>query len=452
MSAGAQRAAKGRIVKKRRKQAVKKNGVLMKMKFTKPERGWIMYDWACSSYATIMMAAIFPAYFSGVAGDGGDMWWGIGTSVATAVMALLSPILGAIGDYKGMKKRLFSTFLAIGLVSTTMCAFLDTWQFMLIGYVFSAIGFNGSNMFYDSFLTDVTTKDRMDTVSSWGYGLGYIGGSTIPFVVCIGIITFGEGFGIDSVLAIKISLLICVLWWSLFSIPILKNCQQQYGNNMPKSNLLGSALGNLLHTIKSMLKNKALLLFMLAYFFYIDGVHTIISMSTAYGASLGLDTTGMILALLVTQIVAFPCAILFGVLSRKAGAINMLIAGVGVYMVICVLGFIMGFGTEEQFLTNDEGLIIFWILAVLVGFVQGGIQALSRSYFGKIIPQERSNEYFGVFDIFGKFAAILGPAIYAFVKAITGRSSLAILGIIVLFVAGGAILVCSRKLLRTNEQ
>ncbi len=414
-------------------------------KFTKQEKSWIMYDWANSSYATIMVAAIFPIYFAGVMVDGGDAWFGIGTSIATACVAVLSPILGTVGDFKGMKKKLLATFLVLGLVSTALCAVFNSWQGLLVGYVLSAIGFNGSIVFYDSFLTDITTRERMDRVSAWGYSFGYIGGSTIPFLFCIALTMFGPAIGVDSVMAVKLSLIICVVWWGAFSIPILKNCEQKFGSEMPETNILGTTFTNLSKSMRRMFSNKALLMFMVAYFFYIDGVHTVISMSSAYGASLGLDTTGMILALLVTQLVAFPCAILFGKMAGKFGSINMLIGSVFIYFAICIMGFIMGFGIEEGFLTNGQALSIFWLLAICVGLVQGGIQALSRSYFGKIIPPEYSNEYFGVFDIFGKVSTVMGPAIYAFVRTTTGRSSYAIFSIIILFLVGAIILISGRK-------
>jgi UMF1 family MFS transporter len=197
--------------------------------------------------------------------------------------------------------------------------------------------------------------------------------------------------------------------------------------------------------MKNIIANKGILLFMIAYFFYIDGVNTVIHMATSYGATLGLDGTGMILALLVTQLVAFPCAILFSVLSNKFGTINMIIYAIIVYFFICIIGFYMGYGMEEGFLNNEQALIVFWVLAVMVGTCQGGIQALSRSYFGKLIPAERSNEYFGFFDIFGKFAAILGPLLYATIAAISGRSSFAMGSIILLFLIGGIILFFSKR-------
>ncbi len=420
----------------------------MKQKFTSIEKSWILYDWANSSYATIMLAVIFPIYFTGIAneaGQMGDYWWGVGTSIATGVTAILAPLLGAVGDYKGMKKPLFTAFLLIGLVGTASCAIFNNWQGMLIGYTVSHIGFSGSNVFYDSFLTDITTRERMDKISSWGYAMGYIGGSTIPFLISIFFIMFGENFGIDAVMATKIALVINVIWWAVFSIPFMKNCKQQHGLDSPKSDHVKKTLQSLWGTLKKIVQNKGMFIFILAYFFYIDGVNTVITMSTAYGTSLGLDSTGMIIALLVTQIVAFPSAILFGNIAKRIGTINMLTISVGVYMFICVLGFIMGFGLEQAFLTISQALTIFWFLSVCVGLVQGGIQALSRSYFGKLVPPNYSSEYFGVFDIFGKFAAIMGPAIYAVVLNTTGRSSYAILAIIFLFIIGGFFLVLGRK-------
>ncbi len=418
------------------------------MKFTKEEKSWIAYDWANSVYATMMLAAIFPIYFVGVAegaGQVGDYWWSVGTMVATGIAAVLAPVLGAVADYRGMKKRIFSVFLAMGVVFTGLCGLVDSWQLMLLGYVCSHVGYSGANMLYDSFLTDVTTRERMDRVSSWGYAMGYIGGSTIPFLMSVALITFGEAIGIDGTLAVRISLGIAVAWWTIFSIPILRNCHQQYGEPLPSGNFVGNTLGNLVATFRKIAADRGLLLFILAYFFYIDGVNTVIGMSTAYGATLGLDSVSMILALLVTQLVAFPCAILFGKLATKKGAIPLLSLSIGLYLVICGVGFVMGLGVEEGFLTISQATGLFWMLAVMVGLVQGGIQALSRSHFGKLIPPEKSSEYFGVFDIFGKFAAVMGPALYALIRGTTGRSSFAILSISLLFLVGGILLLMSRK-------
>ena len=425
------------------------------MKFTKEEKSWILYDWANSAYITIIVAAIFPIYFTGVAqaaGQSGDMLWAIGTSIATTVIAICSPIIGSLADYQGFKKKIFTFFLLIGLLFTIICAISNNYQWLLFGYIISHIGYSGSCVIYDGFIVDVTNENRIDQVSSWGYALGYIGGSTIPFLLSIALVTFGESIGIDSILAVKYSVVICILWWGLFSIPFLKNVKQKYGIERGQESIVKNTLQSLFNTFKEMIKNKAILFFLLAYFFYIDGVNTVINMATAYGTTLGLSSTGMILALLVTQLVAFPCAILFGKLSKKYNPINLLLFSVAMYFVICIIGFIMGFGIEEEFLSLGHATTLFWILSVLVGTVQGGIQALSRSFYGKMVPKNKAAEYFGVYDIFGKFAAIMGPAIYAIVKSSTGRSSLAILAIIGLFLIGGILLIVGRKYFEEAKQ
>lgn len=523
-------------------------------RFTKAERSWITYDWANSVYATNIMAAIFPIYYASVANDMGNKWWGIGVSIASLICAILAPTLGAIGDFKGYKKKLLTAFIVIGVVFTAMMAFVGTWQWMLVGYVLSHIGFSGSCVFYDSFLTDVTTEERMDRVSSWGYAMGYIGGSTIPFVISIVILLLTD----FSVNAIKFSILITSVWWAVFSLPILKNVEQKHYVETPPKELAKSAGKNLLDTMKRCVTNKGLFIYLLAYFFYIDGVGTIITLSTNYGATLGLGSTGMILALLVTQLVAVPFSILFSKLASKFGNIKMIITAIAVYFCICFVGFFMGrlvepyqldytaevrasvaaqpevaapgtadgkvwsavvsdiieqgkdvlaeadrpaafsdvFDGIEAQLSDPSGVVyafsseaarlnaldrvgqleqdltaftqdtqrqagydaarktaslLFWVLAALVGTVQGGIQALSRSYFGKLVPQERSAEFFGFYDIFGKFAAVIGPLLYATFYMLTDRPSIGILSLLILFAAGGTLLIAGRKQLVITE-
>lgn len=275
-------------------------------RFTKQEKSWILYDWANSVYATNIMAAIFPIYFGAVcesAGVDNVQVWGYGTSVATLVVAVMGPVLGAVGDHKGMKKKLFTGFLAAGVLFTLMMAVFDQWQLLLAGYVISYIGFAGSCLFYDSFLTDVTTEERMDRVSSWGYAMGYIGGSTIPFVISIAVLLI---MGMDNPAAVKFSVVITSVWWLIFSIPILKNVNQTHYIEAPASKLLSHTFQSLKKTLREIFRNKTIFIFIIAYFFYIDGVGTVIHMATSYGTNLGLDTTGMIIALLVTQIVAMP--------------------------------------------------------------------------------------------------------------------------------------------------
>ena len=503
-------------------------------RFTKKEWSWIMYDWANSIYATNIMAAIFPTIFVSIAGEAGDIAWGYATSIATFLIAVMAPFLGAIADFKGMKKKLFTAFMLLGVVFTAFIALTSDWRFMLVGYVISRIGFSCSNLFYDSFITDVTTNERMDKVSSWGYAMGYIGGSTIPFVISIVMLLV---LGYSSPIAQKFSILITSVWWIIFSIPFIKNVEQVHYIERTTGGAGKQMLSNILKTAKEIFASKGLLLFVIAYFFYIDGVGTIISISTAYGTILGLGTVGMILALLVTQIVAVPCSIAFAKLSQKISARKAIIFAIIVYTCICVVGFYMGFSLEphqdaynaalqteftdvadtfapegeeslndynalkkqceEAFLSKTaaqeiaelktvnaenaaatqlldlasrfidqqasaiEGFrdarglstILFWAMATMVGTVQGGIQAVSRSYFGKLIPKDRSNEFFGFFDIFGKFAAVVGPFLYALIGGWTGRSSYGVLCLVVLFLVGLSILIAGKKHLDalTNE-
>ena len=419
-------------------------------RFSKTEWSWIFYDWANSIYATNIMAAIFPILYSNVAGSGsvGDHLYGYAVSFANLLVAVLAPYLGSIADFKGMKKKLWMGFMLAGVVFTAVMGLVGSWQLMLVGFVISRIGFSGSCMFYDSFLTDVTTPERMDKVSTWGFAMGYIGGSTIPFIISIAIMLLMK----QSELSMRIAVLIVPVWWLLFSIPFMKNVHQVAYVDTPPSELGRTAWKNTVSTFRSILKNKAVLFFLAAYFFYIDGVDTIISMATKYGDTLGLGAIGMILALLVTQVVAMPCSILFGNWSKKVGTLRLITIAVLVYAFITILGFGMGFIVDfhETLNLTLEGAVgisqvLFWVLATLVGTVQGGIQALSRSYFGQLIPAERSGEYFGFMDIFGKFACVIGPALYELFYGITGKACFGILSIILLFVLGFAFLTWGRK-------
>ncbi len=414
-------------------------------RFTKEEWSWIFYDWANSVCATIMMAVLFPIYFTSMAGDSGDIYWGYASSIATFVMAVSAPFLGAIGDRKDQKKKVFMFFWILGMVGTALCAVFTDWHLLFVFYIIGTIGFNGANLAYDSFMTDVTDDEKMDRVSTWGYAMGYIGGSTIPFLIAIALVLLHDKLGITNATAIRISVVITVIWWGLFTIPFLKNVKQKHFNPDQTGHLVKDTLRHVGQTAAEIWKQQHLRYFILAYFFYLDGVGTIIKMSTAYGTALGLGQTGMILALLLTQIVAMPCSILFGNIGKKIGALKVIFLGIGVYTLVCLLGFFMGMGMETGFLTNSQALVIFWTVAVLVGTSQGGIQAMSRSYFGKIVPNEKSNEYFGFFEIFGKFAAVLGPFLYSTISAITGRSSWAILSVLSLFIIGGGILLAGRK-------
>ena len=398
-------------------------------KFTKAEKSWILYDWANSVYATNIMAVLFPIYFGSVcAAAGADnlVLWSYGTSVATFITAVLAPILGSLADHKGHKKRLFVACLVLGVAFTLFSALTDDYRGLLVGYVISHIGFSGSCLFYDAFLTDVTTRERMDRVSAWGYAMGYIGGSTIPFILAIVILFV---MGMENPMAFKLVILLTSVWWLVFSIPFLKNVHQVHYVEA-KRGLLRSTFRNLWATAKDIFTHKRVFLFIIAYFFYIDGVHTIIKLSTSYGTELGIDSTQLVLALLVTQFVAFPSAIIYGLLSSRYGTRRMLLIAIAAYFGITLFAAFFLRSAAE-----------FWFLAILVGMFQGGIQALSRSEFGKLAPKERANEYFGFFDIFGKYAAILGTFLVGTFTALTGNSSLGVLSIAVLFVVGFVVML-----------
>jgi len=425
-----------------------------KSKLTITEISWLFYDWANSVYATNVMAAIIPIFFISYAG-GTDTAWAFGSSIATLIVAVLAPFLGAFADFRGMKKKFLLFFIIIGTSFTLMMAFTDNWKWMLVGYIVSYIGFTGANLFYDSFLTDVTTKERMDRISSYGYAMGYIGGSTIAFLISLAVMMV---LGFDNPLGPKIAIIITTVWWALFSIPILIKVKQIHYIDAPKKGMIGLTLKNVWKTFISLIKNRGVFLFLLAYFFYIDGVNTVIHMATSYGTTIGLDTIGLIGALLVTQVVAIPCTILFGKLAKRFGAMRMILAAVCMYVLICGVGFYMGYSIESAPTSGNDydnaikfSQLLFFLMAILVGTVQGGIQALSRSYFGKLIPPERSNEYFGFFDIFGKFAAVMGTALYGFISLATGSAASGIAGVSVLFIFALAVLIWGRKIIKKSE-
>ncbi len=395
-------------------------------KFTKQELSWMMYDWANSAHSVIVVT-ILPIFFDSVAEYTADSvssmsTWGYATSIAMAIVALSAPFLGVFGDIRGMRKRLFTAFLILGVVSVAGLAFTPGMDFtsspeaagrvaaiVLVLYILSTIGFDASCIYYDAFLTDITTEDRMDSVSTMGYGLGYIGGSTIPLLIFL----IMNAVGIPMLTCLGIIFAITAVWWLVFSLPLLKNCRQTSGKPYEKGDI-GRNIRGVFTTIREIIADKPMLVYIVAYFFYIDGVHTIISMATSYGTNLGLDSAGMLLALLLVQVLGLPFCLLYMKLASRFGARTMVGVGICVYMFICIFAFFM------------DSLWQFWMLAVLCATSQGGIQALSRSMFGKLIPdRDRSGEFFGFFDIFGKFSSILGPTLVGVVSAAAASRMLA---------------------------
>ncbi len=393
--------------------------------YTKQEISWMMYDWANSAHSVIVVT-LLPIFFDTVASYTADSvssmsTWGYATSIAMAIVALAAPFLGVFGDIRGMRKRLFTGFMVLGVVAVALMSFTPLMDFtsstsaagrvaglILVLYILSVIGFDASAIYYDAFLTDITTPERMDRVSTMGYGLGYIGGSTIPLVIFLVM----NLVGVPMLTCLAVIFAITAVWWLVFSLPLLKNCRQTSGKPYEQGDV-GRSIRGVGATIKEIIANKPMLVYILAYFFYIDGVHTVISMATTYGTNLGLDSTGMMLALLLVQVLGLPFCLLYIRLSAKFGARFMVGVGICVYMFICVFAFFM------------RDLWQFWVLAVLCATSQGGIQALSRSMFGKLIPdKDRSGEFFGFFDIFGKFSSIMGPALVGVVSAAVANGML----------------------------
>ena len=423
------------------------------MKLSKQEKSWILYDVGNSAF-TMVLTATIPVFFAALVDMAqieavcnnfivqalfnknatlalaGNMeafaalktaLFGLTTTVAVVIVALIAPIIGAIADHRGMKKKMFSVSLLIGVAGLLSLGITQDWLAYLFLIIIARIGYSAGNIFYDSMLVDVSTNDRMDYVSSMGYAWGYIG-SCIPFTIGIALI-LTTPFNLTVQQATQISFILTAVWWMLLTIPLMKNVKQTYYVEMPK-HIIKASFKRVGDTLKKIKKDRRLLLFIIAYFCYIDGVYTIISMATTYGTEVGLEATGMIVALLVTQIVAFPSAIVAGVLAKKYGAIKLIKGFIIIYAFICLYGY--GLNTQFEF----------WVLAISVGLVQGGIQSLSRAYYGKIIPKDESSEYFGFFDIFGKFADFFGPLLITISASLFGASKYGILALIILFAIG----------------
>lgn len=405
-------------------------------KLSKQENSWVFYDWANSAYSILITTAIFPLYFkaaatnAGLAASTSTAYWGYANSFATLLISICAPILGSIADFRGFKKRFFTFFLALGIVFTLLLAVVPSsqWLILLICYMFTVIGFGGTNIFYDAFLVDVTSEERMDRISSRGYAMGYIG-STIPFIISIALIILSQQniLPISVTVASQAAFAITALWWGLFTLPMLKNVKQIYYKE-PVPNPISSSFKQLYETLKKIKLYRPLFLFLIAYFFYIDGVNTIITMSTAYGSDLGITSNNLLIILFATQVVAAPFAILYGKLADKFKSKTMLLVGIFVYIVICIYAYFL------------KTTLDFWILAMLVASSQGGIQALSRSYFAKLVPKENANEFFGFYSIFYKFAAILGPFLVGLTTQLTGNTNSGVFSLAILFVIGGALL------------
>ena len=399
----------------------------MGKKLTKNERNWILYDVGNSAF-TLLIATILPIYFNYLAGNAGISsvdylaYWGYAASVGTILVALAGPVLGTMADTKGFKKPIFTAAILTGVAGCALLGLAKGWLLFLVIYIIAKVGFSSSLIFYDSMLGDVTDEDRVDYVSSAGYAWGYIG-SCIPFILSLVLVLMYEKIGITMHMAMTGAFFLNAVWWAVVTIPLLRNYRQKNYVAVP-SHSVKNSFKRLGQTFMDVHKEKKIFWYLLAFFFFIDGVYTIIEMATAYGSALGLDSTGLLLALLVTQIVAFPCALICAKLSGKYPTERLI--GVCIVAYIGIALFAIQLDKQWEF----------WTLAVLVGMFQGAIQALARSYFAKIIPAEKSGEYFGIYDICGKGASFMGTTLVGIVAQVTGVANAGVAVIAVLFVIG----------------
>jgi UMF1 family MFS transporter len=398
---------------------------------------WALYDWANSAFATVMMAGFFPVFFRDVWSAGetsSDITFrlGLANSIASLAIVALGPMLGAIADRGGARKRFLAAFLAQGVIMTGALTWvaMGRWELALALFVLSTVGFLGANVFYDALIVSVTSEDRYDDVSALGYALGYLGGG-LMFAGCVALTVWPERFGLAGAeQAVRLSFLLTAVWWAVFAVPLFLFVKER--GPVAQAGLASAVRGGLAQlvtTFREIRRLRTVALFLLAYWLYIDGVDTIIRMAVDYGMALGFGRNGLILALLITQFVGFPAAIAFGRIGARLGARTGILIGIGIYVVVTVWAFFMDSSWE------------FYALAVTIGLVQGGVQALSRSFYARLIPREKSAEFFGFYNMLGKFAAVIGPALMGWVGVLTGNPRLAILSIVVLFAGGGALLV-----------
>lgn len=403
--------------------------------------GWSLYDWANSAFATTIMAGFFPVFL-------GEFWspgvkqtvttarLGIANSIASIIVALLAPILGAIADRGTAKKKFLMFFAYMGLVMTSALYLVSkgNWPMAIILYIFACIGFSGGNIFYDSLLTGVASEKKWDFVSALGYSLGYLGGGLL-FALNVWMVLSHETFGFSSdTEAVKFAFLCVGIWWAVFSVPIFLFVKEpRYGEAESGLKMVKAGYTQFKETFQEIRHLKTVFLFLVAYWLYIDGVDTVVRMAVRYGQSIGFDWNLLIVALLITQFVGFPCALGFGYLAGKIGAKRAIFIGIVAYVFVCIWAAFM------------QSVKEFYILAVIIGMFQGGIQALSRSFYARIIPVEKSAEYFGFYNMLGKFAAVIGPVLMGGVGmllAAMGYSEdfalrVSITSIVILFIAGG---------------
>ena len=402
--------------------------------------GWALYDWANSVFATVVIAGFFPIVFkqyyaSHLSVEESSFWLGSANSLSSLLIVMLAPFIGSMADCGGIRKKMLLIFMLLGVAASLLLYpfFTTEWYWILIFYIVASIGFMGSNVFYDALIVNLGYGKNLDQISGLGYGLGYLGGGLL-LAACVWISQNAQQLGFDNTIdAVLLSFVLVALWWLLFSLPLAlwveESAALSAGTRINSRRILSETL----HTFTSIIADKTVAIFLLAYWIYIDGVDTIIRMAVDYGLALGFDSSALIMALLITQFVGFPAAILYSYLGHKFGIKNALLVGLLVYTLICLLAYGM------------ESAQTFYLLAVMIGLVQGGIQALSRSYYALLIPAERAAEYFGIYNMMGKSAAIIGPVLMGGVSWLSGDSRSSILSILPMFLIGGLLLLKVKK-------
>jgi UMF1 family MFS transporter len=394
-----------------------------------------MYDWASSAFATTVMAGFFPMFFkqfwcAGVEVTTSTLRLGVASSAASLIVAVLAPVLGAVADGSAARRAFLLWFAGVGLAATGALYFVPQarWLLAAVVYVVAILGFSGANVFYDSLLVFVAPPGRRDFVSAFGFALGYLGGGVL-FAVNVLMTLYPSAFGLSGPgEAVRVSFLTVSLWWLAFSIPIARYVSEG-GAPGAAGGRVREGLVELRATFRRVRELRTVWMFLIAYWLYIDGVHTIVRMAVDYGLALGFPSNSLIVALLITQFVGFPAALMFGRLGEKAGARTGIFAGIAVYVVVAVWGYRM------------QSVWEFYVMAGVVGLVQGGVQSLSRSFYASLIPSGQSAQFFGFYNTLGRFAAVLGPLIMGGVSYATGNPRLSIIAIISLFIAGGALLL-----------
>ncbi len=395
---------------------------------------WALYDWGNSAFATTVMAGFFPVFFkeywaSGLSATDSTFWLGLGNSAASTLMILLAPLIGALADQGGNKKRMLLLFAFLGALMTSLLFLVAAglWPLALLLYALGIIGFSGSIVPYDALLVDVAREQELDRVSALGYALGYLGGGLL-FALNVAMVLKPAVFGLENAAqAVRVSFLMVGLWWALFTVPLLLWVHER--DPAPaREGVLRGALREIRDNLREVGSHRTVLLFLLAYWLYIDGVDTIVRMAVDYGLAVGFEASDLLAALLLTQIVGFPAALAFGWIGDRLGPKSGILIALGVYTLVVV----WAWGMQQRW--------EFYGLAVMIGLVQGGIQSLSRSLYARLIPAHRAGVFYGVYNMLGKFAAVIGPLLVGLVGVATGSSRAGILAILLLFIGGAVVL------------